>query len=59
MKHSNILTVEIPEEESEQGIENLSEEIITENFSSLVKEEVTQDLTQHGSGVEGNSQWRI
>ena len=32
----------IPEEESEQGIENLFEEIMTKNFPNLVKENVTQ-----------------
>ena len=39
----NIYIIEIPEgEESEQEIENLFEEIMTENFPNLVKEEVTQ-----------------
>ena len=38
MKCNNIHIMEIPEEENEQGIENLSEEIMTENFPSLVKE---------------------
>ena len=31
----------IPGEESEQGLENLFEEIITENYPNLVKEEVS------------------
>ena len=31
-----------PEEEREQGIENLFEEIITENSPNLVKEKVAQ-----------------
>ena len=39
----NIHIIGIPEgEESEQGIENLSEAIRTENFPNLVKENVTQ-----------------
>ena len=38
MKH-NISIIEIPEgEESEQGIENLFEEIMNKNFLNLVKE---------------------
>ena len=38
MKHNNIHIIVVPEgEESEQGIENLFEEIITENFPNLVK----------------------
>ena len=43
MKHNNIFIRGIAEgEESEQGIENLSEAIRTENFPNLVKENVTQ-----------------
>ena len=43
MKWNNIHIIGIPErEESEQGIENPFEEIMTKNFSRLVKEKVTQ-----------------
>ena len=43
MKRNNIRIMGIPRgEESEQGIKNLSEEIMTENFPSLVKEKDTQ-----------------
>ena len=35
---NNIRIMGIPEEESEQGIENLFEEIMTKNFLNLVKE---------------------
>ena len=43
MKNNNICIMGIPEgEESKQGIENLFEEIMTENFPNLVKEKVTQ-----------------
>ena len=39
MKHNNIYIVGIPQgEESEQGIKNLFEEIMAENFLNLVKE---------------------
>ena len=39
MKHSNIHIIGLPEgEESKQGIENLFEEMLTENFPNLVKE---------------------
>ena len=43
MKHKNICIMGIPEgQESEQGIKNLFEEIITQNFLNLVKEKDTQ-----------------
>ena len=43
MKHNNIWVIGVPEgEEREQGIKNLSEEIITENFPNLVEEKDTQ-----------------
>ena len=43
MKHNNICITGIPEGvETEQGIKNLFEEIMTENFPDLVKEKVTQ-----------------
>ena len=43
IKHNNICIMGIPEgKENEQGIENLFEEIMTENFPNLGKEKVTQ-----------------
>ena len=42
MKCNNICIIGIPGEESEQRIENLFEEIMTELFPNLVKEKVTQ-----------------
>ena len=42
MKQNNISIMGIPEEKSEQGIKNLFEEIMTENFPNLVKEKDTQ-----------------
>ena len=43
MRSINILIMGIPEgEERQQGIENLCEEIMTENFPNLVKEKDTQ-----------------
>ena len=42
MKCNNIRIMGIPEgEENEQGMENLFEEIMTENFPNLVKERHT------------------
>ena len=39
MKHKNIFILGIPEgDENKQGIENLFEEIMTQNFPNLVKE---------------------
>ena len=42
MKHNNIHIIGIPEREEEQGIENLFEKVIMENFPNLVREKVTQ-----------------
>ena len=43
MKHNNILTIGIPEgEEEEQGIENLFEKVMMENFPNFMREKVTQ-----------------
>ena len=43
MKHNNMHITGVPEGgEREQGIENLFEEIMTQNFPNLVKEKDTQ-----------------
>ena len=43
MKRNNIRIIGIPEgEEEEQGIENLFEKIMMENFFNLMREKVTQ-----------------
>ena len=43
MKCNNICIIGIPEgEEEEQGIENLFEKVMMENFPNLVREKVTQ-----------------
>ena len=43
MKCNNIHTLWTPEgEEEEQGIENLFEKVMTENFPNLMREKVTQ-----------------
>ena len=44
MRHNNIhIIIEIPEaEEEEQGIENLFEKVMMENFPNLMREKVTQ-----------------
>ena len=42
MKRNNIRTIGIPEEEEEQGIENLFEKVMMENFPTLMREKVTQ-----------------
>ena len=41
MKCNNIRIIGIPEEE-EQGIENLFEKVMMENFPNLMREKVTQ-----------------
>ena len=42
MKPNNIHIIGIPEEEQKQGIENLSEKVMMENFPNLMREKVTQ-----------------
>ena len=43
MKRNNIHIIGIPEgEEEEQGIENLFEKVLIENFPNLMTEKVTQ-----------------
>ena len=42
MKHNNIHIIGIPEGEEEQGIENLFEKVLMENFPNLMREKVTQ-----------------
>ena len=43
VKHNNIGIIGIPEgEEEEQGIENLFEKVMMENFPNLRREKVTQ-----------------
>ena len=42
MKHNNICIIGIPEGEEEQGIENLFEKVMMENFPNLTREKVTQ-----------------
>ena len=43
MEHNNIHIIGIPErEEEEQGIENLFEKVMMENFPKLMRKKVTQ-----------------
>ena len=42
MKHNNIRITGIPEGEEEQGIENLFEKVMMENFPNPRREKVTQ-----------------
>ena len=42
MKCNNIYIIGIPEREEEQGIENLFEKVMMENFANLMREKVTQ-----------------
>ena len=43
MKHNNICIIGIPEgEQEEQGIENLFEKVMMQNFPNLMREKVTQ-----------------
>ena len=43
MKRNNICIIGIPEgEEDDQGIENLFEKVMMENFPNLMREKVTQ-----------------
>ena len=42
MKQNNVHIIGIPEGEEEQGIENLFEKVMMENFAILRREKVTQ-----------------
>ena len=42
MKRNNIDIIRIPEEDEQQGIENLFEKVMMENFPNLMREKVTQ-----------------
>ena len=42
MKHNNICIIGIPEGEEEQGIENLFEKVMMENFPNLMRQKVTK-----------------
>ena len=42
MKCNNVCIMEIPEEEEEQGIENLFEKVMMENFPNLRREKITK-----------------
>ena len=42
MKHNNICIIGAPEGEEEQGIQNLFEKVMMENFPNLMREKVTQ-----------------
>ena len=42
MKHNNIHIIGIPGEEEQQGIENLFEKVMMENFPKLMRGNVTQ-----------------
>ena len=54
MKGNNIRIIGIPEgEEEEQGIENLFEKVMMENFLNLMREKVTQIQKQRESQARG------
>ena len=42
MKCNNIHIIGIPEREGDQGIENLFEKVMMENFPNLMREKLTQ-----------------
>ena len=55
MKHNNIHIIGIPEGEEEgQGIENLFEEVMMENFPNLMREKVTQIQETQGVPIKRN-----
>ena len=56
MKCNTIHTIGIPEEEEEeQGIENLFEKVMMENFPNLMREKVTQIQETQRTPVKGNT----
>ena len=58
-KHNNSQIIGIPEgEEEEQGIENLFEKVMMENFPNLRREEVTQIQESQRSPIKRNAKRR-
>ena len=56
MKRNNIRIIGIPEGEEEvQGIENLFEKVIMENFPNLMREKVTQIQESHRVPIKRNA----
>ena len=54
MKHNNIHIIGIPEvEEEEQGVENLLEKVVMENFTNLMREKVEKSREHRGSQSRG------
>ena len=59
MKYNNIHIIGIPEgEEEEQGIENLFEKVMMENFPNLRREKVTQIQESQRSPIKRNAKRR-
>ena len=55
MKHNNIHIIGIPDgEKEEQGIENLFEKVMMENFFNLMREETTQVQEAEGVPIKRN-----
>ena len=53
MKHNNIRIIGIPEgEDEEQGIENLFQKVMMENFPNLMREKVTQIQETQSRGTQ-------
>ena len=60
MKHNNIRIIGIPEgEEEEQGIENLFEKVIMENFPNLMREKITQIQETQRVQIKRNPRGRL
>ena len=58
MKHNNIRIIGIPGgEEEEQGIENLFEKVMMENFPNLMREKVTQIQETQRVASKRNPKW--
>ena len=53
LKCNNVCIIRIPEGEEEQGIENLFEKVMIENFSNLMRKKVTQiQEKSHSRGTQ-------
>ena len=57
MKHNNIHIIGVPKgEEEEQGIENMFEKVMMENFPNLMREKVTQIQETQTNPIKRNPQ---
>ena len=59
MKHNNICILGTPEGEEQQGVKNLFEKVMMENFLNVMREKVTQIQEIQRVPIKRNPKWPI